>query len=197
MGTLLTELEVWHLALDRLVEHPLRSRGEDSTYARWMARNVPNLRDAFLRRYTWNFSIQYNSLTADATAPAFRWGYRHKIPDDCLRVLPPTQNGVRGARPIPHEVTGSWILSDVSGTLYTRTIQRVIDYSEWDPLAVDLFAVVIASRATMRFAAKATYRDRLLAEASELAQTAFAIDAMEGTPDPVEQHDVVDARWDV
>lgn len=195
MGTNLTELDVWNLILDHLVEHPLSSRTEDSAYARWMGRNVANLRDAFLRQYTWNFSIQYNTLTAEAATPAFRWRYQYGVPYDALRVLPPTEGGVRGGTPIPYEVVGEKILCDVSGTLYVRTIQRIEDYTSWDPIAVDLFTLVAAIRATMRFTSKATHRDRLIAEARELAPIAYSIDAMEGTPDPTEQHDVLDVRF--
>jgi len=194
MPSTATEIGVWNMALDHLTEHPLTTTSDDNAYARWLTRNVPNLRDAFLRRYTWNFSIQYNELTVDATAPAFRWNYRYECPTDWLRVLPPTNNGTRGDKPIEHEVLGGYILCDVPNTLYVRTIQRVTDYAEWDPLAVDLFSLTLAMRMTMRFVAKATYRDRLQAEMKEVSRLAFSIDAMEGTPDPTEQHDVIDVR---
>lgn len=195
MGTTLSELDVWNVILDHLVEHPLSATNEDSAYARWLDRNVANLRDAFLRRYTWNFSIQYNTLTVEETTPDFRWRYQYGVPDGALRVLPPTEYGVRGGNPIPYEVVGDKILCDIPNTLYVRTIQRVSDYTTWDPLALDLFTLTVAIRATMRFVAKATYRDRLVAEAKDLAPVVFAIDAMEGTMDPTEQHDVIDVRF--
>jgi len=188
------QLAVWNIALDHLVEHPLSSVSDDNAYARWLTRNEANMRDTFLRQYTWNFSVQYNTLTQDGTDPDFRWSYRYALPTDWLRVLPPTYLGQRGGTPVPYEVVGDYLHCDISTTMYVRTVQRIDDYTDWDPMAVDAFGVALAMRMCMRFPSKATYRDRLLAEFTELVTEARRIDAMEGTPDPLEQHTVIDVR---
>lgn len=195
MSSLLSRVDVWNIALDHLVENHLSSEMEDSAYARWLRRNEPPLRDAFLRKHAWNFSIVFRELAEDSTTPDFRWLYRYKIPDGVLRVLPPTYQGVRGGSPVKFEVAKGYIYCDVGTTLPVRLVERVYDYTEWDPLAIDAFALVLAIRMTIRFAMKSTLRDRLQNELKTVMFEATIIDAMEKTPEPVEQHDVVDARF--
>lgn len=188
------QLDVWNIALDHLVEHPLTATDDDSAYARWLSRNEENLQDAFLRQYAWNFAIQYNTLTVDGTDPAFRFAYRYALPENWLRVLPPTYQGVRGGTPYPHEIVGGYLYCDQPTSIYVRTVQRVTAYTSWDPIAVDAFALTLAVRMCQRFTGKATHHDRLAAELASVLDVAQRIDTMEGTPEPIEQHTVIDVR---
>lgn len=188
-----TLLTVWNRALDHLVEHALARPDDDNAYARWLRRNNDIIRDAFLRAHVWNFAVEMHSPTADATAPAFKWDYRYPTPSDCLRVLPPTEDGERAGKPVPFEVAGGWIMCNES-TLHLRTVQRVTDYGDWDPLAIEALALKMAHDMCNRFTSKATYKDRLLQDYGAAMQIAMTTDSIEGTPDTVEQHEVIDAR---
>ena len=190
----LAELDVKNLALDHLVERPLATAGDDNAYARWLTRNYDHLRDAFLRQYAWNFSVVFDELAEDATAPDFRWSYRYPLPTDNLRVLPPTYLGRRGGKPVPHEILDGFILCDVSSALPIRYVDRVEDTTKWDPLALEAFALFLALRMTYRFTNKATLKDRIKEDYKEMLAVAHITDAGENTPEEVEQHDVLDVR---
>jgi len=193
-----TKLDVWNMALDHLVEHALNATTDASTYARWLRRNHDQARDAFLRLKPWNFAMQLNTLTVDNTAPAFRWDYRFPLPSDWIRIIPPTQYGERTDSPIPFEVIGGYIYVNdppTATTLYLRTIQRVEDFTEWDPLAVDAFSIFLAHRLALRATGKATYKDRLLQDLADALRLAADVDTLEGSSEIVEQHDVIDVRY--
>lgn len=194
MPSVNSKLEVWNLVLDHLVEHALATELDDSVYARWLTRNWDHLRDALLQAYPWNFAMQYNTLSVDATDPDFRWNYRYKLPPDWLRVIPPTYQGVVGGTPVRHEIVGEYLLCNVNTTMYVRTIQRKETMEDWSPLAVDALALFVAMRACTRFEGKMTLRDRLKEEFNDVNQLARRNDSLMGTPDPVEQHRVLDVR---
>lgn len=194
MPSELTQVEVWNLALDHIREKPLSTISDDRAEARWLTRNFGHIRDTTTRAYPWNFAKQLNELTEDATAPAYKWDYRYALPDDWLRVLPPTYLGGRGANPIPHEVLGGYILCNIPTTLYLETIQRVEDVTKWDSLAIDALALFLAYRMTFHFTHVRSLRADLYSEFTETLRVATEIDTLEGSAEPVEQHDVIDVR---
>lgn len=194
MSSLHDKLSVWNLVLDHLVEKPLLNLTTENTYQRWLERNMDSKRDGFLRTHPWNFAVEFFVITADATAPAFKWDYRYAVPEDALRVLPITYLGQRGGNPIPFERQGDWILTDQATTLYVPCIMRRDDYSEWDNLAVEAFALAVAAQMAHRFTAKANLRAGLVEDAQTAFRTAMEIDTGEGDADPVEQHTVLDVR---
>jgi len=195
MSTDRVELEVWNLALDHVMEKPLGTVSDATAYGRWMTRNVPHIRDVLTRAYLWNFAMQLNTLTEDATAPAFRWAARYALPTDCLRVVPPTYLGGRYNNPLEYEVAQGFIYTDNRTTLYLRTIQRQVTFEDtWDSIAIDAFTLMLAYRMTHRFTGLATHRDRLEKEFEKVVRLAAEMDAFESTPEPVEQHSVLDVR---
>ena len=194
MPSELSLLGVYNLALDHIVETPLSSLTEDSPYQRWLTRNFSHLRDVLLRGYPWNFATQFNTLSEDSATPPFRWAARYTLPPDWLRVLPPTYLGNRGGKPIPYEVVGNYLYTDQRTTLYVRTVQRVEDLDAWDTVAIDALALSVAIRMTYRFTGKDTHRDRLIEELKGVLAHAREIDTLEGSTEPVEQHDVIDIR---
>lgn len=195
MSSQATLLIVWNRALDHLTEHALTRPDDDNAYARWLRRNNDITRDAFLRAYPWNFAIQLNTLTPDDEAPPFRWKYRYSRPSGTLRFLPPTRDGERDSKPISYETAGRFIYTN-HDTLNIRTVQRIDDYGEWDPLAIEALALKLAHDACNRFTAKATYKDRLKQDFSDVIQQAQRIDLIENPAELVEQHEVIDARYE-
>jgi hypothetical protein len=194
MSSDLDKLGVWNLALDHLSEMPMTSLSESTAYGRWLNRNSDHIRDLFMRTFPWNFGVSYDVLTVDGTEPAFRWEYQYRLPDEWLRVLPPTYLGKRDGTPIPHEVVGEYIMCNVTPTLYLRTVQRRPDFQDWDALAVDAFALFLAYRMTYRFTGLSSHRDRMQAEFKDSMRIAYETDALETTPEPVAQHTVIDVR---
>jgi hypothetical protein len=195
MSSRQTLLMVWNRALDHLVEHALTRPDQDNAFARWFRRNNDLTRDAFLRAYPWNFAVQLNALTPTDVTPPFRWKYQYERPSDTLRFLPPTEDGNRDSRVIDYEIAGNYLYCDQS-TLKIRTIQRVDDYQDWDPIAIEALALKFAHDACNRFTAKATYKDRLKQDFTDVILQASRADLIENTADPVEQHDVLDARYE-
>ena len=195
MPSLLTELEIWNLALDVVRETPLQSPTDQSAIARWLSRNYGHVRDVALRSYDWNFAREKHTLSVDATAPPFRWRYRYALPPHWLRLLPPTQYGQRGAPPIPHEVVrGGWVETDWPSPLHVRLIMRVTNPGEYDPLFVELVRSSLALGIANKFTAKNKYIELASALQAAAQEKAEEIDTFEGTAEPVEQHDIIRNR---
>lgn len=194
MPSSLDEVGVANLVLDHIVERPISALSDDTAYARWLNRNIAHLRDAFLQMHVWNFSIELATLTVDGTAPDHRWDYRYALPTGWLRLLPPRYLGEMDGAPIPHEIAKGYVMCNIPTELPIRYIDQITDYTTWDPLAIDAFALYLAYRMSMRFEAKATWRDRLKAEFAEAISLAVSLDAIQGDDDVVEQHTVLDVR---
>ena len=194
MSSLLDKLGVWNLILDHLEELPLDTLTENTPYRRWLDRNFDHLRDTLTQMAVFNFTIQYTTITADSTSPAFRWSYRYRTPGDCLHYLPPTRGGYHGGTPIDNEQVGLWIYTDYAGPLDLEWIARTEAMEEWSPLAVAALSYYVAFRMANRFTAKANLRDRIGAAFSQAWRQALTVDARQGTPRPVDQEDILLAR---
>jgi hypothetical protein len=102
MGSVLSQTDIYNVALDMLRERPITSLSDGRPQTDWLNRNWAGTRDALLRAHTWNFAITRASLAASSTAPAFGWDVAYDVEPDHLRLLPLRTGGELNGRPIPH-----------------------------------------------------------------------------------------------
>lgn len=194
MPSNLTKSQVYNLALDTIREAPVQNQLASSPPINWLNRNFDHVRDLMIRSYTWNFAKEYKQLNADGTNPEWGWRRRYALPNNWLRVLPLTDNGDRRGRPVPHEIVGNWLMTDCSGPLRVRLMMRIEETGQWDPL----FTEAVASRLALGMANKFTGKNKYIELAQQNLKAALdkaeEIDAFEGSAEPLDVWDIIDAR---
>lgn len=195
MASGLSETSIYNMVLDRLVEESVLGTTDDKAVTRWLGRNLPVQRDVLLMSHPWNFAIKRAALATDVATPAFEWRYSYTLPSDCLRVLPLTVGGKRDAPGIPHVIESGKILTDASAPLYVRYIFREDNPARWTPMFGNLLAQILAAYAAHWLTGKATFADNLQRLVTTLTNQATLIDALEGTPEPPDDHEIITARY--
>ncbi len=191
----LSEVAVYNMALDMLEEGPVTAPSEESRAARLLSRNYPQTRDEVLRAHPWNFALKRTRLPALAEAPAFGWQRAFHLPSDCLRVLPVALGGGFNARPIPHEIEGSHILTDEPAPLAIRYIRRVSDPGRFDALFARALAARLAVYVGHVITGKQGYIERVGRIYSETLMEARRIDSLEGSAATPLGEDWIEARY--
>lgn len=195
MPSTMTKLEVWNLAIDVIKDTALRTTDETAATARWLERNWGHTTRSALRKYPWNFAKRYVSLPVETEAPPFGWTKAYKPPPGWLRVLPPRRGGSRYGKLIPHEIVGPLIYTNESAPLKVVLIMDKTDSpAEWD----DLFVEIVRCQLALGMANKFTGKNKFIELASQMLATAQtqaeSIDTFEGSAEPIEQFDILEAR---
>lgn len=195
MPTAQTKLEVCNLAMDVIREAPAPSLDTTSAPFRFILRNYDHAVDVSLRTYVWNFAKVRHLLNADGTAPLFKWTYRYKFPIKALRILPPVEYLSDGSSQlISHEIVGSYIETDFAAPLPVTAIERKENPGEWDPLFLEIVRCSLARMAANKFTSKTKYLELATMMMNAAAAKAEEIDTLEGSPEPIEQHDIIRVR---
>jgi len=193
-GTVNTSVEMANLALAHLKEAPIRDFDFSSVASRWMRNHYAAHRDAFIGMHDWDFATELVRLPADAAKPPFRWSYRYRKPNDLVRLPQQTENGRPDGKIIPHELVGQWIMADQDPPFPLRYIKRVTRESEFSPLFVHGFGLFLASGCAHVITGKNSRAEALRQAATEAFEQAGVTDAMQGTPLPIVDLDIITDR---
>jgi hypothetical protein len=195
MPSAATKLDVFNLAIDIIRDTALQSTTDPASTARWLTRNFDHAVLTTLRAYPWNFAKHLASLSADAAAPEHTWSKSYTPTPGWVRVLPIRRGGQRFGAPVSFEVVGNRILTNEPAPLRVVLIMdKTANPGEWDPLFVE----IVRAKLALGMANKFTSKNKFIELASQLLTSAQAqaemIDAYEGTPEPIEQFDILRAR---
>lgn len=191
-----SKTDICNLALDMLHEAPFTDVDSDDTAnSRWFVRNYDVARDAEIRKHVWTFAKKRVAISADATAPAFGWLKRYAKPADMLRLLQISYDGSFEAPLIPHEIEGSWILTDQASTIYVRYVYKVTDPTIFDANFVEALAARLAMKGAHRFTGKQSMVQMVASMYADAISEARLANAIEGTPERAYDDDVISARY--
>lgn len=109
------------------------------------------LRDAEIAAHWWNFAKAETSISADSTAPAWRFPYRYALPTDFLQIITvnsymPTQGQddyITGDTSF-YTISGTWIETVFPSPLPIEYIRRVTDATLFTPLFTQALVMRIA-----------------------------------------------------
>jgi hypothetical protein len=194
MGSGLTQTDIYNMVLDRLTQETVLSPSDDTAITRWLNRNYAQQRDVLLSRHPWNFAVTRAQLAALDSTPSFEWLYHYNLPSDCLRLLQITTDGYRDSPEVPHVVESGKILTDKSGPLRVRYIRRVTVETQFTNVFADVLAEVLAARMAHWMTGKASYAKFMREELPAIIANAQLLDSLEGTPEPPDDSDVINAR---
>lgn len=194
MPTAQTQLQVYNLALDFTHEPPAQSLATESAAMRLLNRNWEITIDMLLEMYPWSFAKRRWEVTADATNPPYGWLRRYPLPPNTVRILFLTEDGQRNGDPVAHEIIGDFIETDDMGPLRFTTIQRIHEPAQWSSLFVNMVALALAQKLVAKFTNKRQYAADINAAYAAATQQAELIDTLQGTAEPIEQHDIIRVR---
>ena len=198
MPTSHTVTTIYNMALDIVSERPCSGPSDTGrAEVRWLNRNYVHYVQVALRENLWNFATELHYLSR-GTDPAFRWSYAYDLPNGWLRVIPLTRYGARNEEIIPHEIRSGQIVTSELGGADGLPVELVMDRQdpgEWDPLFAALIAARLAVGLAHAFTHKRSFVDAAKQAAVDALNSAEMANAYEGTMPPVEQHDVIRARY--
>lgn len=194
MPSILTKSGIWNLALDTIREAAVQDQLTNSAPIKWLNRNYEHARDVLLRSYVWNFAIEYHELNEIATTGwNGGWDYKYGLPNNWLRVLPFTEYGERRNRTIPHVVRGNYLYTHHTPARVSL-IMRVEEEGMFDPLFVEALAAKLALGMANKFTGKNKYIELAGNMLNNAVAKAEEIDTLEGSAEPIENYDIIDAR---
>lgn len=185
-----SEVQICNRALQKLGSDPIVSLADASEQARECSRAYADVRDAELRDHNWNFAITRAQLPALSTDPAWGFDKQFQLPADCLRVI--ELNGLNDSG--DWTVEGRMLLANAAAPLDIRYIKRETDVGLFDPLFVEALASRLAAELAEALTQSNTKAERALVAYREALRKARRADAIEGTPDMLEEGTWLGAR---
>lgn len=196
MPSLLTVSGIWNLALDTIREAAVQDQATNSAPMKWLNRNYEHARDVLLQSYPWNFAIEAFELPSDGAyaVSTWDWKYRYALPNNWLRVLAPTYQGRRGNQVIPHAIRGPYLYLDYGTPARVLIVMRKTDPGDFSPLFVEALAAKLALGMANKFTAKNKYIELAGNMLSNAIAKAEEVDTFEGSPEPIDNYDIIAAR---
>ena len=183
-------VQIWNRALGWCRADTVVDPDEDTASARRCRRYYEQSRDAVLRAYPWNCAGARAALSASATAPAFQWAYRYKLPTDFLAV-----REIYGAATEAYVVEDGYIMTDIAAPLRLVYTKTVTDPARFDPLCADAIAARLAFDMAPELIESATQTEVLEKRYRLVLAEARQVDAAEGrAPEADERLPWIEAR---
>lgn len=107
-------------------------------------------RDSMLRTHPWNFSITRVSLTLDPTSPVSGYENAFLLPVDFLKILSLNDNDAWEPSDL-YAIESGKLLSDEDSAII-RYVASIEDTTKWDPLFVECFTYILASKMATKLA---------------------------------------------
>ena len=146
------DTEICNMALGRIHANTIDSI-EDNTDTQVEAIQCrliySQTRDALIRSHWWRMARARATLSqnADYTADptTFEWTFAYDLPKNFMRMKKPWEDTVPGnlELKLSYALEGKQLLSN-EGSMKIRYIKRVTDPTEFDPLFVEVFVLVLA-----------------------------------------------------
>jgi hypothetical protein len=191
----LSEVAIANFAVTTLDESALTTLDDGSALGRFMSREFGFVRDELLRTFPWNFAKRRKLVPALASSPEFGYKYQYQMPEDCLRVLPLSCDGIHDNPPVKHEVEGRMILTDLAAPLKLKYVAKVTNASEFDPLFARALGQLLALMAAHRVTGKTAYVTKAEGLYREALFNAFHVNSLEsGTPESQYRSSILDVR---
>lgn len=172
-----SEVSISNRALQKLGASRITSLDDATTNARACNACYAELRDAELRRHTWNFSIQRAELAADGTAPSWGRANAFELPSDFLRLLSPYPED--NLSNLDWQIEGRKIYTDDAAPLYIRYVARITDPTLMDALFRELLATRMAYEMCEEITQSNTKKDLLYRDMRDIVAEAKRVNAME------------------
>lgn len=160
-----SDIDIVNAALSKLGERRILNFADKSPAGRIAARTYPDLRDAMLREFPWNFATTRAALSASTEAPAFGFAFAYPLPADLLRLIEVSNVDEEKWRNESGE-----IVTDKTAPLNIRYVARVLE-GQMDAT----FREVLATRLALAWAESLSGTTSLTQELGVLYRNALQV----------------------
>lgn len=122
----------------------LESLSQNHPDARSISAAYDAVRDAELRRHTWNFSIRRASIAADASQTEWGSWNRYVVPNDFLRLIRDDESGIATDWRIEGSDLGQVIITADGSPLKIRYVASIDDPNFYDTLFREALSAALA-----------------------------------------------------
>lgn len=196
-----TDVHICNLALDKLGQDEIASINPPSSQVEIIcARHYDQVRRKVLRKYIFNFSKKYVTLTKSATKiPAFGYSSAYALPADFVRLLTLGDTTIGADTPAGlYELSEGYIFTDSASTVGgTLNLSYVFDskvITSYDSLFVDVFALELAAAMATKFTLKPSMKVDLRRELEDAQMAAAAVAGQEKPPRRIQNSRILSAR---
>lgn len=172
-----SDVTIGNRALQKLGAKRITSLSEPSANARAVATAKDEVRQAMLRKHTWNFAKRRASLAADATPPEFGKANAFQLPSDYLRLLPPDPAG--NFNNLDWSIEGKKVLTNQGAPLQVRYVADVTDANAMDPLFREAYSTELAIELCEEITQSNTKKEGLRADLRDIMADAKRTNAIE------------------
>jgi len=173
-------------ALSRLGAPNIINIDDDTESARLCKSVYDNLLDTVLEEHQWSFAIGRHELPiAPGGGNPGQFANKFLIPVDVMNIIRASSNpDDRHANTTAWRVEGEYIVSD-AGTMYIKTVDRIIDPNAYTPMFRQALAIRIAAELAWAITQSASVADGLLQEYARLMSLAAQKDGQQGTTERI------------
>ena len=199
MATPTSSVHICNLALDRLGQREIASIDDPTTENENIcSRHYDQTRRKALRKYIFNFSKKYVSLTKSATkTPAFGYSSAYALPNDFVRLLALGDTTVMDDVPAGlYDLSEGYIFTDAAGggTLFLTYVYDAKTVSVYDPLFIDVFTLELAAAMAYKFTLKQSLVNALKSDLLDAQMAASAVAGQEKPPRRIQTSYLITAR---
>lgn len=133
----MTVLTICNICLVALEDEPVQDLTETKG-GEWCDRTFDAALASTLRLFPWNFNAKWTTLSANVTAPAFRFDYGYRIPDDLLDVRAILEPTTWKPSKAERQVVGRDIYTNLEAPLYL-VYGRLVTRNEIDNQLSDIY----------------------------------------------------------
>jgi len=173
---------ICNIALARLGANRILNIDDDTTEARLCKAVYDNLRDAVLEEHQWSFAIgRYQLPIASGSMVGGQYANRFLIPVNVINIIRAGSNSDdRVVNTDSWRIEGEYIVSN-AGTMYIKTIDKIIDPKMYSPMFTQALAIRIAAEIAWAITQSANIATGLLQEYARLMSLAAQKDGQQGT----------------
>lgn len=153
-----------------------------------------NSRRQVLRAHTWSCAKEDVSISADGTAPLFKWSYAYTLPVDYIRAVSINETDIDFIDCPRYEIKGRKLLTNEAAPLYLTYIKDLEEVGTMDEMLVQSIALRLAADACVNRTDWLPLYDSLISRYETYVEEAKFTDSMEKRrplPDPY-----VQSGWD-
>lgn len=187
-----SEVSICNLGLQKLGQARIVSLTEDSTAARECNACYETLRDKELRAYKWNFAKKRATLAASSVTPDHDYDYAFPLPTDCLRLLPPSRNGLDWS--IESHENQTCILTNDGDSLEIEYVARITDPTRFDFLFTEMLACKIGWQLCEKLTQSNSKKAEISNEYTALKREAKQVNAFENVSEEAPEDPWLAAR---
>lgn len=185
-----SRVDIANMALGYVGDDPIPRIDDTTRRARTVSLYFNTARQRALRMGAWNCCSKRVELPKDATAPAFGFTNRYRLPGDFMRLI----CLIDASRDATYEIESGYILTDIDTPLKIKYVFDDTEVTRFDPLLTTVFAYSLATDINEALSEDRGKSQDLVKKAEYWFNRAAGVDGQERPPQELKHTSWLSAR---